>query len=253
MTRLAFAVTGNPVEHSKSPALFRAAYHGKYAYDLLPAASVEEAMRLFFENGLYGMNVTMPFKTGIIRFADISSDDVLATEAANTMVREGNKMAAYNTDVAGVRDAILANGNSIRNQSCLVLGAGGAGRAAAYALQKEGGIVTLANRTFEKAASYAEKINIHAASLNNAIAAIGDYRIIINTLPAMLAEFLKIVLNPQHILLDASYAQRPLYEKAQQANALYIDGLEWLLYQAIHAFRLFTGEAPDVDAMKKVL
>ncbi len=250
-----FALTGSPVNHSKSPQLFAAGYprSGRYSYGLLPASSAGEAMRLFREKGLAGMNVTAPLKSDILSYADVPSEEARATAAANTILLHNGKLYAYNTDVDGVTGAFEANNVAVKQETAVVLGAGGAGKAAVYALRKAGAKVYWANRTLSKVMAAADAYGALPLPLTAVAACVADSRLVVNTLPAP-AECLKgVKLQSKHVVLEADYATRPLYGEALAAGAKYIGGLWWLLYQAIPAYALFTGEQPDMAAMKQYL
>ncbi|MDR2358713.1 MAG: hypothetical protein LBD87_02775 [Prevotellaceae bacterium] len=250
-----FALTGISIAHSKSPQLFAAAYPpaANYSYILLPAPSAEEAARLFRACGLQGMNVTMPFKNAIVPFTDVQSDEVKATGAANTIVNRNGRLHACNTDVYGAVNSFLQRGITLKNSKALVLGAGGAGQAAAYALANNGARVWWANRTVEKVEALAGRFPVKPLSFPYAARELEECRIIVNTLPAE-AEFLRTLhFHKQQAVLDADYANRPLYKQAVTGGAEYISGLSWLLWQAVPAFELFTGVPPNVEAMKKIL
>jgi shikimate dehydrogenase len=255
-----FALTGIAIDHSKSPQLFAAAYpHTSDTYVLMPAQSAKEAIQLFRDNGLHGMNVTMPFKNDIVKFTDVQSDEVKATGAANIIIDRDGKLYAYNTDVNGVLDSFLRRNIVVKNKKALVLGAGGAGQAAAYALSKAGAEVLWANRTVEKLVKNEEwrtenggKCTVVTASLST-IHSLLSTQIIVNTLPPE-ADFLRTLRFHKHqVALDADYAHSPLYKQATAGGAEYISGRSWLLWQAVPAFELFTGMPPDIEAMKKNL
>ena len=248
-----FALTGISIAHSKSPQLFAAAYPpaANYSYVLLPAPSAEEAIRLFRARGLQGMNVTMPFKNGVVPFTDVQSDEVKAIGAANTIVNRNGRLYAYNTDVHGAVNSFLQHGITIKNNKALVLGAGGAGQAAAYALAKAGAEVLWANRTVAKVEAWAARFQVQPLSFLHAMQELDECRMIVNALPAG-ADFLQTLhFHKRQTVLDADYAGRPLYRQAITGGAGYISGLSWLLWQAVPAFELFTGVPPDVEAMKK--
>ncbi len=136
-----FAVAGKPILHSRSPMLFGAAYSSSvesYTYFRIAAESGEELVQLFGELGLSGANITAPFKAEVAKLAASCSEGVTVLQAANTLVERAGKLYAYNTDVCGVTGSLQAKGISIASKRCVVMGAGGAGCAAAYALHKAG-------------------------------------------------------------------------------------------------------------------
>lgn len=248
-----FALTGYPIAHSKTPLLFAAAYHGKYACELMPANTAAEAIRLFKENELEGMNVTMPLKAAIIPFMDELDDMVQLLSAANVVVRRNGKLKAYNTDVLGVSGALEAAGLELNGLPCLILGGGGAARAAAAALCKAGAHVTVANRTASKAEDIANLLGCHVTTWEKAVQDTAAYAVVVNCVPANSAIADRLQLSAGQTVLDADYAGKPLKALALNAGAVYVDGVEWLLHQAFPAFRLFTGEEPDIPAMLEIV
>jgi shikimate dehydrogenase len=251
-----FAVTGNPVLHSKSPILFGAAYPShanNFAYFRLAAQSAEEVMLLFDELGLSGVNITSPFKSDMAKLADLRAPEVQALDACNTLVLENGKKRCYNTDIFGVLGSFENAGVPIAGKRCLVLGAGGAGSAAAYALHSAGGVVTVANRTVDKARRLAESIGCSYAGLSEVADIAPQSDIIVSTLYQHVDVVDEAWLKPQHVVFDAIYHGSKLQEKARRAGCTFIDGTGWLLYQGAPAYRKFTGVEPDMDSMKKAM
>jgi shikimate dehydrogenase len=251
-----FAVTGHPVLHSQSPALFAAAYPSHaddFAYFRLAAQSAEEAALLFDELGLSGINVTAPFKSGMAALADVRAQEVQALNACNTLVVENGKKCCYNTDIFGVLGSLKKAGVTVAGKRCLTLGAGGAGSAAAYALHAEGGLVTIANRTVDKARRLAESIGCRCAGLNEVADIAPQADLIVNTLYRHVEVLDEAWLRPQQVVFDAIYHGSALREKARQAGCKFIDGAGWLLHQGAPAYRRFTGVEPDVEGMEKAM
>lgn len=253
---LYFAVTGNPVGHSKSPVLFWGGYPDRkedFAYFRMTAESAIEANELFRELRLDGMNITAPFKLRKNWTVDGNDEIVTRLGVGNTLVREGERILLCNTDVYGVSGALEAVGMILQNKRCLVLGAGGAGIAAVYALQGKGGQVVLVNRTREKAIHISRLFGCEAGGLERLDEEVSRADVIVNTLPADVDVVREERLYPGQVLLDAIYTGSILREKAERAGCAYIDGRSWLLYQGIPAYRMFTGWDPDIRGMKKAL
>jgi shikimate dehydrogenase len=248
-----FGITGVPVSQSKSPTLFHAAYHGKYEYMRLPAATADEAMRLFREHGLSGMNVTMPLKELILPFVTTSDEGAALLRAVNTVVLSQGTLRGYNTDVHGAAGALAEAGVAISGKRCMLLGAGGAGRAAACALAQAGAALTIANRTVDRAEALAKLFHAASLSLTEALQHSDEYDVIVNTLPASANITAHLCLKSWQVVMDADYMHKPLQTVCRNAGATYIDGIRWLLHQALPAYRLFTGEEPDVAAMMQAL
>ncbi|MDR0544448.1 MAG: AAA family ATPase [Odoribacteraceae bacterium] len=254
MTTKLFAVTGRPALHSKSPLLFAGAYPGSpHAYFRLAARSPGEALRLFEELDLSGMNVTAPFKTDIARLIDQRSPEVQLLGAANTVTRDPlGRLRAHNTDPLGVDGALAAAGVDPRDKTCIVLGAGGAGTAAAHALQRAGARVTVLNRNVDKARALAARLSCAHAPLDSpSLIAAAD--VIVNTLPPGVEIVREEWLSARQVILDALYRGSALREQAARRRAAYIDGMQWLLHQGAPAYRLFAGVEPNLDGMEQAL
>ena len=271
-----FGLIGHPIGHSLSPALFKAGYDGRYTYDLIETPDFEEAYQRFLD-GYDGINVTAPFKELAIRKADILSEECKAIGATNLLVKTPEGIKAYNSDYLGVRLwiekisrlASLARndkGEVARNDkeeagqddkmpTILIVGMGGAGKAAAEAARSLGCEGTLMNRT-----QYSEEIRPLSSFKEEFIKA----DIIIYNLPVRIKEIDELTPDDlsdcgRKIILEANYIN-PSFDIAQIENwrkinpgIEFIDGRAWLLAQAITGYELFTGEVPDNEAMKKIL
>jgi shikimate dehydrogenase len=251
-----FAITGTPVLHSKTPDLFAAAYplHAdEFACFRLAAQSAEEAVWLFGELGLSGMNITAPFKSDMAKLSDVRAPEVQTLNACNTLALENGKKCSYNTDIFGVLGSLEKAGTPVAGKRCLVLGAGGAGSAAAYALHAAGGVVTVANRTTDKARRLAESLGCSYAALNEIAGIAPQADIIVSTLYQHVDVVDEAWLKPQHVVFDAIYHGSRLREKAQRAGCKFIDGAGWLLHQGAPAYRKLTGVEPDVEGMEKAM
>ena len=271
------ALIGNPVSHSKSPALFAAAYGtGKHSYSLIEAPTCKEAMDIFRAEGFTGTNVTSPFKDEIMDYTDLPDSISSILGSANTIISKNGKLFSYNTDYFGVKNTLEAflpaawNTGAqfcapedahphLRNtgaQFCapekltaLVVGAGGAGKAAALALKDMGMEVYFANRSSSAAKPFAQKIGAEYVTLDHIPLLLPKADILVYNL-SMEIDALKGVSFAGKIVFEANYAHPNL---ACKESKIYIDGRYWLYNQAIPAFKLFTGEEPDTTAMVQVL
>ena len=291
-----FGLIGHPIAHSLSPALFKAGYAGKYPYELIETADFEEAYNRFL-NGYDGINVTAPFKELAYAKADILSEECRIIKATNLLVRTPEGVKAYNSDYLGVRMWLMEAAEGLKTPptswapppaargvarfstppqphstiKVLIVGTGGAGKAAAVAAASLGMEVTLMNRSIEKAEAVAGSI----AEMNGNIAAevrpMEDFRccfrkadIVIYNIPSAipaLGELTSEDFNPgyQKFILEANY-RNPSFDdtligkmNASNPAASYTDGKVWLLYQALTGYEIFTGEKPDLGSMSAVL
>lgn len=240
-----FALIGHPVAGSLSPRLFEAAYGGRYPYDLIDEPAFEAAWERFLA-GYDGINVTAPFKQDA--FANVSrlTPDALATGAVNLVVRNGQETVGYNTDVEGVLGAVRETGLPVSD--ALIVGAGGAARAAAVAALRLGCRVTIANRTLSKADELAYSLGCEAVSLAHMGSLTPD--LIIYTLPGSAPLILEESLFRNALVLEAEYKHPVLADIPCRA---YVGGRRWLLWQAVAGYALFTGEEPDAEKMSSVL
>lgn len=157
-------IIGNPVRHTKSPAMHN--YISKCLDKNLVYVPFEvtgdigKAVKGAYELGIKGMNVTVPYKTDVIEF--LSDIDELAKEigAVNTLVRTDNGYKGYNTDMLGLERAVLSEGIVLENGTAVLLGAGGAARAAAFmCVKNKVSKLYILNRTVANADAIAEDIN----------------------------------------------------------------------------------------------
>ncbi len=239
-----FAVAGHPVFHSQSPALFNRAFAAAAfpgAYVRLAARSPEEAMSFFRELGLRGMNVTAPFKAGIRRLVDETDDAAARIGAVNAVVASGSRTKGCNTDHLGVVGALKAHGVGIPGGNFVVLGAGGAGRAAAFGLTGEGATVTVVNRTAESADRAAADFGCRAGRIEDLGDLLRSAHGLVSTISAPETPVDADWLREDLVVLDAFYPRSPLARAAEKKGCRVIRGEDWLLHQALPAYRLFTG------------
>ena len=249
-----FGLFGNPVAHSLSPKLFHAAYpQGGFSYELIQASEPEEAVRLFLEGGFGGMNVTAPLKTSILPLIHKQKTECTAIGACNLVLKRDAVLVALNTDYEGVANSLMEAGICLKNAGCLLIGAGGAAKAAAYALLQQGATLLWANRTPDHIPCPFNGFPVIPIPLNQAVRHLPSCNVIVNTLSYSVPDTEKFRFHAQQTVFDASYATRPLEKQAHSAGAHYIGGERWLLHQAIPSFVAMTGVPPDVHAMEALL
>lgn len=234
------AVVGNPIAHSKSPLIFRFLFDAvnlEYSYTRISLDSANEIVGLF-DNGYSGVNITAPFKQSCIPFLDELSDEAKQIGSVNTVVFSEGKLFGYNTDYIGVINALEENGNDLSAKKCLILGAGGAARAAIYGLKKRNAKIQVYNRSGHKAKDLAAEFNIDFLREDGLRKAVAEADILIDTLPAGIQILKPEWLHKSLTVLDASYP-KSVYDGSEVKQL--IGGEHWLLHQAIPAFEIFTG------------
>lgn len=276
---------GWPVAHSLSPAMHNAAAKAlglDLAYVPLPVApgSLGEAVRGLAALGFLGANVTVPHKQAVLPFLDELDEAAQAIGAVNTILVQRNSgngphalatLHGANTDAAGFITDLRAQGVELENRECLVLGAGGAARAAVYALAGEGCRVHILARRVEQAALVAAQLGRHVPA-----ASIHAYRW--DELPTLIAAVeAPLVVNatplgmPPHeeaspwpagqpfragsFIYDMVYSppETALLRQARAAGCAGSNGLGMLLRQGALAFEMWTGFRPDVGVMRQAL
>ncbi|MDR2125907.1 MAG: hypothetical protein LBP63_03660 [Prevotellaceae bacterium] len=249
-----FALVGKPVSHSKSPALFKAAYGDcDFEYSLIETDDVKHVENLLRNGTLCGVNVTIPIKIKALTIVDETDTTAEMTGAANVIIANDSKLKAYNTDYLGILHTLTDFNIDVASKECLIIGAGGAGRAVAFALHKLGANITVANRTSGKSDSIAEKINCKVINMAEINANVSNKKMIVNTLPADICIVDEQYLDARQIIFDASPHQSAFLKMAQMKGCKCIDGRFWLLHQGIAAYKIFTHQQPDIDSMRKIL
>ena len=253
------AVIGHPVAHSRSPAMQNAAIGAlgleDWSYRAIDAApgAFEMTVRELASVGYAGVNVTVPHKEGALALADKASEASQQIGAANTLVFDGKKIEAHNTDADGLLASLP---DSPRGRSVLLLGAGGAARAAIWALLWEGAEVEVWNRTPEKAAALCAELGGAAITDPQQNA----YELIVNTSAAGLKgedPFEHLPLEPDlfaasQTVVDMVYGERPspLLAAAEALGATTVDGLEVLVQQGALSLEIWTGREAPLDVMR---
>ncbi|HWH14392.1 MAG TPA: shikimate dehydrogenase [Miltoncostaeaceae bacterium] len=263
-TRVA-GIIGWPVAHSLSPAMHNAAFAAlgldwRYVAFPVPPDRVAEAVRGLAAAGVAGLNVTIPHKTAVLEACSAVSPAVEAIGAANTLVPDGaGGWRADNTDAPGFLRALdEAAPLDLAGRSALLIGAGGAARAVAFALRGRGARVRVSNRTPERARALGDAVPWGRRPLEDACA---DAALVVNCTSLGLRgdgvpEELPLgSLGPGHVVADVVY--RPggtaWLHAAAATGARTVDGLGMLLHQGAAASVQWTGVDPPVEVMRQAL
>ncbi len=277
-----YAVTGKPVAHSLSPEIFERLFRsmGRDAvYMRLAADSTAEALETAREIGMRGLNVTSPFKETVLTCLDAMDHHASKIGAVNCIRLDGELGASsggrslgvrsrggsdsfprkrggsaralgHNTDFLGLLGALNTRGFSPAGRTALVLGTGGAARAAAYGLKKERAArVILAGRSAEKTCAAARALGCDGMSLGDAEKALGRVDLCVSCLPFPAARILSAPLPDTVLMVDAHYAGAATGTKdgVCQTQA----ALSWLFHQAVPSFEIFTGLEVPKDIKKE--
>ena len=264
-----YAVFGNPVAHSRSPAihaLFAAQTRQHLSYEklLAPVDGFEAALRAFIAAGGRGANVTVPFKLEAHAGATSLTERAAAAGAVNTLSFEGERIIGDNTDGVGLVTDLLHNaGVGIAGRKVLVLGAGGAAQGVMLPLlQAHPAQLVIANRTPEKAAAIAARFNHPAGGpMSPGVVACAlaeldaPFDIVINATAASLSDAVPLVppaiFGCHTLAYDMMYASAPtaFMRLAAGHGANVRDGLGMLVEQAAEAFFVWRGVRPQTAAV----
>src|SRR6056297_3298045 len=256
-----YGLLGNPVGHSLSPPMHEAAYEEldiDARYVTFEPDDVGDAVEGAQALGIRGLNVTIPFKETAL---DHVEPDDLATRigAVNTVDLSGEP-TGHNTDAEGVRRSFEHHDVALADRDAVVVGAGGAARAAAFALADADATVHVANRTVERAESLAADVpGATAGSLDHVPDHVADADVLVNATSVGMEEDRSPVpagaLHGDLAVLDAVYrpVETRLLRDAAERGATTIDGAWMLLYQGVAAFELWTGRSAPVERMDAAL
>ena len=207
------------------------------------------------ELGVSGLSVTNPFKEAILPFLDEVDEAARRIGAVNTIVVRDGHLCGYNTDREGVLEPLRAAGN-LRGKKAVVVGAGGAARAAVAALSDLGASVRVLARRPERARKLAEPLGVEAGSLVGPIDEAWDVLVNATPIGSLGSSEQEFPLGevPEHaVVFDMVTVpeETPLIRRAREAGARTITGLAMLSAQARHQARLWTGVLPGADEMER--
>jgi 3-dehydroquinate dehydratase / shikimate dehydrogenase len=255
-----YGVIGDPIGHSLSPLLHNTAFHAR-KFDAVFVPFLVRDLREFFRAidgfGVAGLSVTIPHKETILRFLD--GCDPLAQQigAVNTVVvRGGGRLYGYNTDYVGVLRS-LERRMRLGGSRVLLFGAGGAARAAAFALAQAGSIVCLCARRPERARALARAVGgqvVERVGLRHEF-----FDAIVNCTPIGMhprggSPLISVELNCR-IVMDMVYRPREteLLRLARRKGVETISGVEMFLAQGFAQYEIWTGERAPESAMRRAV
>ena len=269
-----YAVIGNPIAHSKSPQIHLAFARQtgqdiEYTSLLAPADGFRVTVESFRAAGGRGVNVTLPFKLEAFDLADEVSQRAKDAQAANFLDFANGRVLADNTDGAGLARDITGNlGFSIAGRRALLMGAGGAARGVLLPLlAQQPAILTIANRTVEKALRLAEAFRYHPSAASSVLSGLRydelqgrHFDLVINATSSSLQGELPPM--PAGLFAEGALAYDMMYGKGltpflgfakSQGAAQLADGLGMLVEQAAESFYLWRGVQPETRAVIELL
>jgi shikimate dehydrogenase len=265
-------VIGDPIEHTLSPTMQNAAFNALkldvafLAFKVKPA-ELENAVNGMRALNVRGLNVTMPHKSTVMNFLDRIDLSAQIVNSVNTILNKESKLFGFNTDGVGALKALRENGVEPKGRKVLLLGAGGAARAIAYAMAKESDELAVLNRTVKPAQELVKllektankKIVSGALSPKEIQQNLQDSDILINAtsigMKPKIDESLVApkLLRPDLAVMDIVYnpIETKLAKDAKAAGAKVVSGVEMLIYQGAASFEIWTGKSAPVEVMRQ--
>src|SRR5438309_7672524 len=255
-----YGVAGDPVSHSLSPVIMNAALRRENVNGVflaLHAKTLKDLLACVKDIPIHGLSITMPHKETIIKFLDNTDSHTTKIGACNTVVRaQDGKLYGFNTDSAGVVRP-LEQRITLDKSKILVLGAGGAARAAVYGLKERGAEVYILNRSVGPAQKLAR--SARARIIKRAALKKQTFDAIINATPVGMGNTRESPLNEDEIqaryVFDMIYdpPESRLIRLAKARGAQVIPGIEMFVQQAARQFEIWSGKPAPWDDMVRVV
>jgi shikimate dehydrogenase len=266
-----YCIIGDPIQHSLSPAMQNAAFNklglnSSYIAFRVKKDELKESIESLRAIGVSGFNITVPHKVEAMKYLDEFDISARRANAVNTVNNVGGVLKAYNTDIYGFIHPLHLRKINFDGMKVLLIGAGGAARAALAALADEDGIseVNIANRSEGNARLLLEVsvpfgLNCKIVPWEKIPIFSKTAELILNATTVGMNSEPSVVdhqnIEKHAIVYDIVYkpVHTALLENAKRAGAEVIYGYEMLLYQGARSFEIWTGMSAPIDGMKKAL
>lgn len=256
-----YALFGDPVFHSMSPAMHNSAFvHVGFngIYLALRVPDIDAAISGMRNFGFKGASITIPHKVDVI--AHLDELDPLAERigAVNTIVNRKNRLIGYNSDCSGAVDA-LSQKTEIENRRVALIGAGGAARAIGFGVASAGGRITIFNKSAGRGEALAKDIGADFCPLS--MFQEQQFDILINATPVGMIPHIEAMpmstetLSRETVVMDAVYnpLKTRLLKEAESVGCKTVDGLSMFVYQGAFQFELWTGKKAPIDVMRTIV
>jgi shikimate dehydrogenase len=267
---------GHPVKHSLSPIMHNAAFKeagigDKYCYLAFDVLEIDlkRVIAAVKTLGIRGLNVTIPHKLAVMEYLDLIDMTAKSIGAVNTIVNNQGFLRGYNTDLLGVTNALREAEFDPTNKKIVILGAGGAARAASFSIGRKAAELVIVNRSIQKARDLCndllESMIVEARSRELSEKTlreeIQNADLLVNCTsvgmwPNVDQTVLKQEIIPETItVFDTVYnpLETQLLKDAKKAGAMTISGLAMFVWQGAVAFELWTGVKAPIQKMKEVV
>jgi len=266
-----YGLIGYPVKHSISPQIHNSAFkilniNAVYLTFEVKKEFLKKALDGIKALGIKGLNVTIPHKIDVIKYLDELSREAALIGAVNTILNDNEKLIGFNTDYTGILKTFEVHKVDLTEKKIVLLGAGGAAKAIAFAIAEKASSLIILNRTKRKALNLTRelskklKVNVSADSLtfeslkNN----LKDADILVNATSVGMTPNInqtlvtKKFLRKDMVVLDVVYnpLETKLLKEAKEAKAKCINGVEMLVQQAAEAFKIWFRIEPPINEMR---
>lgn len=259
---MVFGIIGYPLSHSLSPIMHNMAFREKginAIYLYFPCRFVEGVVSGMKALSIKGLSVTIPHKESICKYLDEIDPIAKKIGAVNTLVNRDGKIIGYNTDAYGAAKAIKKRIDGLEGKDVLIIGAGGAARAIAFALKEEGAKLFIANRSRERGERLSKDVGAEFFLLSQ----IPDRRfdIIIQATSVGMYPNVDEILVSDKILKEGTIVMDIVYNPmetkflkiAKEKGCQIISGIDMFVYQGARQFELWTGKDAPIDLMKDIV
>ncbi len=269
-------LVGSQLDHSMSPIMQNTAFEAIglddiFRYELMPLHQDElhSFIGKISKQEIWGANITIPFKERIVESLSNISGDSRYSGSVNTIHQNNGEIVGCSTDGIGFLRAMADADVTVDHSECVLLGAGGAAKAVAFALAGEGADkISIFNRTKKRATNLADilsqhfSLDIELTSETNLEAVIENSSILVNCTPIGMYEFAvdqtPVNLDTRHkgvVIVDLVYnpIKTLLLQRAEKIGCKIINGVSILIYQGAESFKLWTGKEPPIDVMKNAV
>ena len=258
-----YCVIGSPIRHSMSPVMHNKNFKSlglNANYSAVQVSNLSQWMKTVQKRDIHGINVTMPYKTEVMKYLD--EIDPLAEKigAVNTIHNRNGKLIGYNTDAFGALQAIKEKTKKLKNRKVIILGSGGAARAISFILEREKTDVVIISRNIKKAKEIGKALKYNNKNIKEQLQ---EADILINCTPIGMnsneTPVPKESLNKNLVVFDIVYTpiKTKLIRDAEEKGCETILGYKMLAFQGAQSFQIWTGKKPNVsimlDAVKKQL
>jgi len=254
---------GATYKTSKMYAMYNAAFEAlglNYLYVPFVVKDLEKAVEGVRHLGIKAIGVTIPYKIAVLPYLDELDRDARRIGAVNAIVNHDGTLLGANTDGQGAVKA-LQEITAIAGKKVVLLGAGGAARAIAFAIADAGGSLVIVNRTKDVAESLAKAVDCKYANVDELEQELKGAHIVINAtsvgmVPAENASLVrKEVLAPEYIVMDlvSNPRETTLLKEAKERGCKIVHGERMLFWQGVLKFQVYTGMEPPMEVMEKAL